>query len=409
MADHRAPRKRADETAGPGRRLRGLVLLCLCLSEALLVQWLRLAAGQAPLGASGLALALALLASVNLALILSLRTLSRGTPLWFAVSRVLMLVSLGALLTGPLLGASFATTGALLVAVDLLRGPDPRAAAYLVTGGGAAVALGFGCILWGALIGQRRLTVERVDLPVRGLPPALQGLQIAHLSDFHIGPQLRGPRLRGIVDAVNRLQPDLIAITGDIFDFDPSYIDEGTAQLARLEARLGVFAVLGNHDVYTGADAVARALTESTHIRLLRDAWRQIDLGDAVLYMLGIDDPGRRWAGDLGESEALERLAKEVPTDGPRVLLVHRPGYFAQAARLGIPVSLAGHTHGGQVSLPPPAHQYNISRLTTRWTRGLFTDAGSLLYVSRGVGVAGPPVRLNCPREIALLRLVAEN
>ena len=84
---------------------------------------------------------------------------------------------------------------------------------------------------------------------------------------------------------------------------------------------------------------------------------------------------------------------------------MHRPSYFEQVARLGVPAALAGHTHGGQMSLPRPAQHYNVSRLMTEWTRGLFTRNDSVLYVSRGLGVAGPPIRLNCPREISLHEL----
>jgi len=116
------------------------------------------------------------------------------------------------------------------------------------------------------------------------------------------------------------------------------------------------------------------------------------------------------WGWLVGQRRVeVERLAGEIPEDLARVLLIHRPSWFAQAARLGFPLALAGHTHGGQIALPHPGQHHNVSRLISRWTRGLFRDAdtGALLYVNRGLGVAGPPVRLNCTREISLLRLVA--
>jgi len=251
--------------------------------------------------------------------------------------------------------------------------------------------------------------VDRVDLPVRDLPPALEGIRIAHISDLHIGRQLRAPRLDRFVQRVNELEADLIVVTGDIFDFDPRFIEEGCRVLSKLRARHGVFAVLGNHDVYTGADAVASAIARLTSIRLLRDEWLTVPIEGTPLYLLGIDDPGKGWRERDSESPALERLAKEAPTDSTRILLVHRPSFFGQAAALGLPVALAGHTHGGQISLPPPAHHHNVSRLISRWTRGLFDDGESVLYVNRGLGVAGPPVRINCPREIALLKLVARH
>jgi len=123
--------------------------------------------------------------------------------------------------------------------------------------------------------------------------------------------------------------------------------------------------------------------------------------------VVGIDDPGRGLADRTIESGALERLAAALPRGEARLLLVHRPNYLPQIARLGFPVALAGHTHGGQVALPRPAQHWNVARLTTRWTRGLFRLGNTRLYVNRGLGVGGVAMRLNCPREIAVLTLRA--
>jgi uncharacterized protein len=284
----------------------------------------------------------------------------------------------------------------------------PFGSSLLVVCGGGAVALGFGSIFWGYLVGQRRVEVDRVELPLPGLPPALAGLRVAQISDLHIGMQLRAPRLRELVARVNALEADLLVITGDVFDFDASFIEEGCRELAALSAPLGVYCVLGNHDVYTGADAVAAGLSRFTRIRVLRDAWVRLELAGAELALAGVEDTGRGWSERDGTHDALVRLAREIPAGLPRLLLVHRPSYFEQAARLGFPLALAGHTHGGQIALPGSGRHHNVSRLISRWTRGLFRDevSGALLYVNRGLGVAGPPVRLNCAREISLLRLV---
>ena len=223
-------------------------------------------------------------------------------------------------------------------------------------GGGVAVALGFGSIFWGYLVGQHRVEVDRVDLPLRGLPGALAGLRVAQISDLHIGLQLRAPLLRKLVARVNALEADLVVITGDVFDFDPSFIEEGCRELAALDAPLGVFCVLGNHDVYTGADAVARGLESLTKIRVLRDAWALIEVSGAELAIVGVEDPGHGWTEKDSTHDALARLAAELPPDLARLLLVHRPSYFAEASRLGFPLSLAGHTHGGQIALPFPGN-----------------------------------------------------
>ena len=386
------------------RHLWLALLLFLTISETLIVQWAALALRGSPLPLLGLLLCAVGIAAANLGLIL-LPRFRRGSRRRhrFALNRALMMTSLGAMLSGPLLAGAFVLAGVAALGLEPLL-QRPLGTELLVAAGGAALALGFGAILWGWAIGQHRVKVERVDLPVRGLSPALGGVRLVHITDVHIGPQLRGARLRGLLQRVNELDPDLVVITGDIFDYDPAYIEEGGAELAFLRARHGVYAVLGNHDVYTGAAAVARGLRQHTEIQVLRNEWARVELRGNSLLLLGIDDPGRQFGRDL-ESPALQRLADEAPADAPRLVLMHRPGYFGQVARLGLPVALAGHTHGGQVSLPAPAQHHNVSRLITDFTRGLFRLDDAVLYVSRGLGVAGPPIRINCPREITLHRL----
>lgn len=305
------------------------------------------------------------------------------------------------------LGGGTGLLAVFAVSVLLRLAGAPLAVVRLVelAGGGAAVTLGSGSVLWGYLVGQRRLVVEEVDLPMPDLPANLAGIRVVQITDIHIGPQLRAARLGRFVERVNQLEPDLIAITGDIFDFDPAFIEEGCVELGRLRARHGVYAVLGNHDVYTGADAVSEGLESIAGICVLRDSWECLSIDGAELYVLGIEDPGWSPRSQNLTSSALESLARAVPRDAARLLLMHRPNYFDQVADLGLPAALAGHTHGGQITLPPPAHHHNVSRITTPFTRGFFQNGNSVLYVSRGMGVGGIPVRLNCPREISLLTL----
>jgi predicted MPP superfamily phosphohydrolase len=391
------------------RNARVSALLVAAGSEALIVEWALRATGVGSLGVTGFALAIVALALANAGTLAILPRFARGARAGFVVGRLWLVASVAALVTGPLLLAVFAFLGPLSWLGPLAgERVGEVAKALLVPGGGAAVALGFGSIFWGYLVGQHRVEVDRVELPLPGLPDALAGLRIAQISDLHIGLQLRAPRLRELIARVNALEPDLIVITGDVFDFDPSFIEEGCRELASLDAPHGVFCVLGNHDVYTGADAVARALEAMTKIRVLRDAWAKIEVAGSELAIVGVEDPGRGWSERDSTHEALAKLAAELPRDMARILLVHRPSYFAEASRLGYPISLAGHTHGGQIALPRPAQHHNVSRLISRWTRGLFRDdaTGALLYVNRGLGVAGPPVRLNCTREISLHRLV---
>ncbi len=382
-------------------RMLALAIGLVSLGEVLLVHWAALA-----LRGSGLALGQALVGLVGIGALNALvfprirrRIHARGLAL--VLSRTWILGSVAALFTGVLLAAVFAVVGG--AGALFSTGVD----AALVWLGGAVVALGFGSVAWGASVGNYRVRVDRISLPLRGATESLEALRIAHVTDLHIGPLLRAERLRGFVKRINRLEPDLVVITGDLFDFDPAYVEEGCIELAKLQGRLGVYAVLGNHDVYTGIDAVVEGLGRLTSIRLLRDEWERVEVEGAALAIVGIDDPGQGWTERESESSALERLARELPDGLPRLLLAHRPSYFTHASQLGFPLVLSGHTHGGQVALPF-AHHLNLSRMISDRTRGTFRNGAGTLYVSRGLGMAGLPLRINCPREIALIRLVAE-
>lgn len=352
------------------------------------------------------ALPVALLLVNGAALPLARRSLRSEVRLFKELGRTWLIASVSLLLAGLVSALAGAISAAGAFGLDrvlregLAAGVSPVALGAATVGG----VVGFSAIWWGYAIGQRWVHIEHVDLPVPGGSEALAALRIVQVTDIHIGPLLRAPRLAGMVARINATEPDVIVMTGDIFDFDPKYIDEGCRELAKLAAPLGVFAVLGNHDVYTGADAVARGL-EAAGIRVLRDEWVRVGEGAGRFCLVGAEDPGVGWAKRDAELPALDRLAREAPEDEPRLLLIHRPSFFLQAARLGFPAILSGHTHGGQLS-PPFLREHNVSRMISRWTRGTYRLHGSTMYVNPGLGVAGLPVRLNCPREIAMVRLV---
>ena len=263
-----------------------------------------------------------------------------------------------------------------------------------------------GMLLWGFTGGQAYLTHTHLRVPLENLSEGLRGLRIVQTSDLHIGNGMQGRRLERLVGRINALDPDLVVMTGDIFDFDPAFLERGARALTGFRARYGVFAVLGNHDTYVGTEQVAGALRDyAPDLRLLRKELIRLPVS-APLYLAGIDDPGRDWTARGVDLPELQVLAEKMPCDGPTVLLVHRPEVFPQAARLGFPLVLAGHTHGGQLALPSLGGRFNLARLVTRYHRGLFRENGSVLYVNRGAGVAGPALRVNCPREITTIELV---
>ncbi len=322
-----------------------------------------------------------------------------------AAARFYLGSSIALLLLGVAIGLSWI---ALLpvwgVAQWIGSDPEPilRGFRWLSLAGIGSVAL---LILWGFTGGQARVDRTRVRVPIPGLHPDLEGFRVVQISDLHIGNGLEAEHLERMLERTNALDPDVIVLTGDLFDFDPSVIEGGARRLSALRARYGVYAVLGNHDHYTGAEEVVSGLARwAPNIAVLRDAMVRLPV-DEPLYLAGVEDPGQHWSTRDLEMEGLSLLAASRPTDGPVILLVHRPEAFPQAARLGFPLVLAGHTHGGQLALPTPAGRYNLARLTTRYARGLYRDNGSILYVNRGLGVGGPALRINCPREIATIEL----
>jgi predicted MPP superfamily phosphohydrolase len=260
---------------------------------------------------------------------------------------------------------------------------------------------------YGYTLGQRKLNITRFTLPLHHLPPELAELTLVHISDLHIGPNLQRAALHNYIDQVNALTPDLIFITGDIFDSRHSDIPKCAPILGELRARYGVFAVLGNHDFYTGARSVEEGLKRYTDIKLLRNQHVAVDVSGHRLHLVGLDDLGHDWARGLASHPILSQLLTQVPPGQPTILLSHRPDLFLQAAQSGVSLTLSGHTHGGQIALPRfwGKRNLNLACFITNFDRGLYEREGVFLYVNRGLGVTGQRVRLFTPREIALITL----
>jgi predicted MPP superfamily phosphohydrolase len=381
--------------------------LLLGLSQALVWHWIHVVgrAAEPPglLASSGLAAALVL---ANGLAVPRLRRARRKRGLEGRLARGYMGFGVAMLLVGLAVLLSWA---ALLLGAGLLGalGASPAAGfAVFRTGSVALVGVVALSVVGGFTWGQARIERTRIRVRVPGLSPDLEGLRVVQISDLHIGNHLDGPRLSRMVERTNALDPDVLVLTGDLFDFDPEPVEDGVRRLAALRARHGVYAVLGNHDHYVGADRIADAIARlAPNIRLLRDEIAALPVG-APLYLAGADDPGRDWSARRLTLDGLADLAGARHDDGPTLLLVHRPEAFPQAAELGFPLVISGHTHGGQLALPVARGQYNLASLVTRFTRGLYRLNGSTLYVNRGLGVGGPALRIHCPREIATLELV---
>jgi predicted MPP superfamily phosphohydrolase len=183
-------------------------------------------------------------------------------------------------------------------------------------------------------------------------------------------------------------------------------IGPAASRLAGLHARLGVYAVLGNHDAYAGKDAVAAALAaHAPGIRLLRGELA-LAATSPPLAIAGIDDPGDEWRVTPEGARDLEAVARKRAGHHPCVLLVHRPDVFPEAATAGFALVLSGHYHGGQIALPGSRGAANAARLISRYYGGVHRIGASRLHVTRGVGCAGPRLRIACPPEISLIELV---
>ena len=263
-----------------------------------------------------------------------------------------------------------------------------------------------GLFLFGYTAGRRRLDVTHHQVPMPGLPAALDGLRVVHLSDLHIGDHLGAEELARHVERVNELAADVVCITGDLVDRAETCA-WAFPVLGQLRARHSVLVTLGNHDHAAGASTVTAALQTLTPFTVLRDETVDVLIGDATLSVVGLDDLGRDWARGVTEHPALPPLSRSLRPETPWLVLSHRPDCFAQAAALGAGLVLSGHTHGGQLGLPSfgGSRVRNLAEFITRYDRGLYRIGAATLLVNRGLGFTGQPIRLFTPREIACLRL----
>jgi predicted MPP superfamily phosphohydrolase len=260
---------------------------------------------------------------------------------------------------------------------------------------------------------RRTARVRTVEVPIAGLPPALIGFTIAQLSDIHVGPTIRRGYIQRIVDAVNRLEADAVAITGDLVDGSVSELRDHIAPLAHLRARLGTFVVTGNHEYYAGVHAwidelrrlgLRVLLNEHVLLAARRSKGAQTDeeVGATTLLLAGVTDFNAVHFDAAHASDPQAALAGAPEAVTTRVLLAHQPRSAPAALEAGFQLQISGHTHGGQFfpwNLFVPLQQPFVA--------GLHRLQGMWVYTSRGTGYWGPPKRFGAPSEITLLRLVA--
>lgn len=265
--------------------------------------------------------------------------------------------------------------------------------------GSSAVVGAYG---YGSRLEAEWLKVEKLSIPVKQLGSSFEGFKIVQMSDFHLYPYTQIELIKRAVNITNSLKPDLITLTGDYVSGEGSSKSEAIFDLApvltKLNAKYGVFTVLGNHEYFTNEKVVLRGLKESGLTVLINDGLA-LSIGQQMLYLAGLDDA---WKGNPDLSKALEKRPGSVPT----ILLVHEPDFADTYSADGtVSLQLSGHSHGGQIRLPGMGALV-LPRHGRKYVQGLYRVKDMWVYTTRGIGVIGVPVRLNCRPEITEITLV---
>jgi len=311
------------------------------------------------------------------------------------------------------------------VAVAELESPSRRY--FFQTASYLAGAVPFVGALYGFAAERLRYEVERVEVPIANLPAALDGLRIAQLSDIHIGSYMPREQVRRAVTMANELQAHLAVITGDFLTGVHDPLEACIAELARLRAPLGAWGCNGNHEIYADAEDAAEQLFQRYGMRLLRQQSAELRWRGQPFNLIGVDYQRQRSPSGK-RLEMLQGVERLVRRDVPNILLSHNPNAFPRATEMGIELTLAGHTHGGQVQVEILDRKFSPARFMTPYIAGMYqrpvpsdsrpisdpvSDLGphtstphtAHMYVNRGLGTIGAPVRIGSPPEITLLVL----
>jgi predicted MPP superfamily phosphohydrolase len=286
------------------------------------------------------------------------------------------------------------------LAIGMLLLSPPRIQALLPASAVIATSLAFFATLVGLVNARRRARVVKVDIPLPDLPPALEGFTIAQITDIHVGATIKRPYVDAIVDAVNALEADIIAVTGDVVDGSIHDLHPHTEPLSRLKARHGAYLVTGNHEYYSGERAWTEQFTR-LGLRVLMNEHVVLEHEGAHLIVAGVPDYSAHHFNPAQKSDPAAALKDAPPHAAARILLAHQPRTAPAAAAAGFDLQISGHTHGGQFW-----PWIFFVRFQQPFTAGLHRLKNLWVYVSRGTGYWGPPKRFGAPSEITQLRLV---
>jgi uncharacterized protein len=319
------------------------------------------------------------------------------------------------------------------VSFEQLRDPGRRYFFRTVTAAaGAAPFLG---AMYGYAAERLDYQIRRVEIPISDLNPALDGLSIVQLSDIHLSGYLPRAQVRRAVEMANELSADLAVVTGDFITSASDPLPDCIDEIRQLRTPLGTWGCNGNHEIYARVEEAAETLFAQAGMKLLRQENAQLAFKGAPFNLIGVDYQRER-TSDGHKRETLANVELLVRRDMPNILLSHNPNSFPRAAELGIELSLAGHTHGGQIQVEILDHRLSPARFITDYIAGLyqrpmFAPPGNIsvsrvdgyaeapkispptnpmsgmasIYVNRGLGTVGAPVRIGVPPEITLLVL----
>ena len=313
--------------------------------------------------------------------------------------------------------------------------PNPSRRYFFRSASALAGAGPFLSVMYGFAAERLNYQTRRIEIPIANLPPALDGMRIVQLSDIHMSGYMSRSDVRRAVEMANELGADLAVVTGDFITGATDPLTDCIDEVRQLRAPLGVFGCNGNHEIYAKAEDATEELFAQAGMKLLRHQNAVLPLRGARLNLIGVDYQRERTPSGQ-RVQMLPNMAGLVRQDMPNILLSHNPNTFNRAAELGVELSLAGHTHGGQIQVEILDHRLSPARFITDYIAGTYfrplampangvralrdvnykasNDAPvsshaqptlSVLYVNRGLGTVGAPVRLGVPPEISLLTL----
>jgi predicted MPP superfamily phosphohydrolase len=264
------------------------------------------------------------------------------------------------------------------------------------------------------IMDRNEIEITHRTFHIPNLPQEFHGKTISFISDIHSGPFMGVDELSRVVNSVNKLKSDMIVVPGDFVTSHVNEMEAFSEAMSELKAPMGIYACTGNHDYYAGVDVVSRGL-EDIGFHLLRNDNAKIEVGGKSLYLIGVDDDDakdvRRYV-DGKPAPHIEAAYRGIPNDAATVLLWHKPYEFESFAKTNVGLMLSGHTHGGQIVLGRIGQTVMaFSSLASQYVEGIYLPQESKsvtqMYVSRGIGVVGLPLRINCPPEITQITLSA--